>query len=373
MTDGIRLEAVEPSAGRDSIFDLYRSKEAGDDLQKSGEGISTGFEFLDYMGFVLVPGKLYAVGARQGSGKTALLLELLVRHAEMRAGLRSVPEEMAAISKETRAPAVFISYEEQRSELYVRLLIRQVAEAAGGPPSWWTDKTPPRWWARKWLRGDLKAPPKGVAEALAEAASRLDGLIDGGHMALLDGDRDGGNIDLLLGSLTRGSAAKGGPPSLVLVDYYQKIRPPEDTRAASRQLQLQEVADKLRRFAKGEFIADQLGASWAVPVVVGTQVNRLASAQGKEEGDPPDLDQIREADDLANDAAGVVTLLLEGDRLKVKVAKNRDGRRTDKNRILTLGDFTFEGSSGRILQRDIGQASDDAASSFMAKQRGGAK
>jgi replicative DNA helicase len=294
MTEEIVLEAVEPSEGRGSIFDLYRSKEAGEDLQKSGEGFSTGFEFLDRMSFYLVPGKLYAVAARPGSGKTALLLELLLRHAEIRAGFRDQPEDFAPIDAENRAPAVFVSYEEPRSELYVRLLLRVVAEQSDGPPSWWTEKTPGRWWARKWLAGTLKVAKAEVSTTFAKAAEYLDGLISDGHMALVDGDRDGGDIDLLLAALVRGAAAKGGPPSLVLVDYYQKIRPPESTRASSRQLQLQEVADRLRRFAKGEYAADQQGAAWAVPVVTGAQVNRTASAQGKEDGDPPDLDQIRE-------------------------------------------------------------------------------
>jgi replicative DNA helicase len=366
MTEEISLEAVEPSEGRGSIFELYRSKEAGDDLKKSGEGISTGFEFLDRMAFYLVPGKLYAVGARPGGGKTALLLELLLRHSEIRAGLRKQPEGFTAIDVANRAAAVFVSYEEPRSELYVRLLLRVVAEQSDGPPPWWTEKAPGRWWARKWLGGGLKTRQPEADKAFGKATEYLDGLIQAGHMALVDGDRDGGNIDFLLASLTRGAAAKGGPPSLVLVDYYQKIRPPENTRASSRQLQLQEVADRLRKFAKGELVQDQQGAEWAVPVVTGAQVNRTASAQGKDEGDPPDLDQIREADDLANDAAGVVTLHLQDQRLKAKVVKNRDGKRSDSDYIPSLGFWTFEGASGRILETD----STGGGGGFESKRRG---
>jgi replicative DNA helicase len=373
MTEEIRLETVEPSAGRGSIFDLYRSKEAGADLKQSGEGFSTGFAFLDSMSFHLVPGKLYAVAARPGSGKTALLLELLLRHAEIRAGLRDQPDDYAPIDAKNRAPAVFVSYEEPRSELYVRLLLRVVAEQAGGPPAWWTEKTPGRWWARKWLKAELKIDRPEIEEAFSKAAAYLDGLIADGHMALVDGDRDGGNIDLLLASLTRGAAAKGGPSSLVLVDYYQKIRPPESTRASSRQMQLQEVADRLRQFAKGELVDAQRGASWAVPVFVGAQVNRTASAQGKEDGDPPDLDQIREADDLANDAAGVITLHLQGEELKAKVAKNRDGRRSDSAFIPRLGLWTFEGASGRILEPTGHVRSSTSAPAFMRSPKGGGK
>ena len=336
------LEPVEPSEGVDSILAQYTSRDAGEDLQKSGEGSSTGFPWLDKQGFRFVPGKLYAVAARPSVGKTALLLELLVRHAEMRAGLRSIPEEDAPI-RQSGAPAVFVTYEETRAELYVRLLVRQVAADAGGVPTWWTEKAPARWWARTWLRGKLEvAKPE-----LQEAAAKVDRLVREGHLVLVDGDRDGGDVDKLLASLSRAAGQWGGPPSLVAVDYYQKIRPPADTRAGSRQLQLQEVADRLRRYAKGEQSGTgQEGAEWTVPVIVGAQVNRLAEAQGKVSDDPPDLEHIREADDLANDAAGVLTLhrnFRQAETLTVAVVKNRDGVVGKK------GVATFEGASGRIL------------------------
>jgi len=338
------LEPVEPSEGVDSILAPYTSTDAREDLQKSGEGSSTGFSWLDKQGFRFVPGKLYAVAARPSVGKTAFLLELLVRHAEMRAGLRDLPKDDDPI-RQSRAPAVFVTYEETRAELYVRLLIRQVAADAEGPPYWWEENKPGRWWARTWLRGKLEV----VKPELKKAADAVDRLIMGGHLVLVDGDRDGGDVDKLLASLSQAAGQWGGPPSLVVVDYYQKIRPPADTRAGSRQLQLQEVADKLRRYAKGELSeAEQEGAEWTVPVVVGAQVSKEGKGQGGEPGvwPGPELEHIREADDLANDAAGVLTLYRDfqaPEELKVKVVKNRDGV-NGKNAVAT-----FEGASGRIL------------------------
>jgi hypothetical protein len=93
------------------------------------------------------------------------------------------------------------------------------------------------------------------------------------------------------------------------------------------------VADYLRRFAKGARLTDggDIDApdpAHAVPVLTGAQVSR-----GK--GEHPSGDDIREADDLLNDAAGVLGLSWErtgGSEtdeervLRLSVPKNRDGR-----------------------------------------------
>ena len=207
----------------------------------------------------------------------------------------------------------------------------------------------PRGLAEEWLRTGTIQDHRDAADfsrLLAHAAATIDGYMRRRLLTLVDGDADGGEIDRVLGRLTEGAAQEGAPPSLVIVDYYQKIRPSSGLRGASRQEQLQDVADRLRRYAKGE--PGGAGAAdphQAVPVLVGAQVNReSASANGV--STQPELHHIREADDLANDAAGVMTLHrpndAEGGELRVKLVKNRDGKR---GHTVSLG---FYGASGTI-------------------------
>ena len=309
------------------VFNAYALSQARSDAAAARQGISTGFRELDDQDFRLRPGKLYVVAGRPGEGKTTLLLEMLLRHVEER---RSHPTE--------GGPAVFVTYEENRHEIYLRLLLRQAARRRvdrGEPPA-----APPRREAELWLSSgtlDAGSMAERWSDELAAAACVLDDHGHAGLLALVDGDREGGDVNLLLDALRTAAETRGCSPSLVVVDYYQKVRPPKELLySGSRQAQLQEVADLLRRYAKGE----GSGGGGAVPVLVGAQVNREATER------QPELHHIREADDLANDAAGILTLHLpeaeDGADFSVKVVKNRDGRR---GRTLT---FRFYGSCGRV-------------------------
>lgn len=316
-------------------FPVYTSRDARRDFAALGDALSTGFPELDRQDFRFMPGKLYAVAARQSNGKTAFLLELLMRHIEQRS------------EDDGRGPVVFINYEERLGDIYARLLLAQMARQADVVPSWWRNYDGGgRGAVMRWLRGG--AEPH---EELARAADTLDELLETGQLLLVDGDLDDlGNIDTLLRRLANTALEYyGAAPSLVVVDYFQKIRPPRGFEGQSRQIQLQEVADRLRRYAKGELFGD-LGTKHAVPVVVAAQLNREA-ARYSDDGDKhkaPKLEHIREADDLANDAAGVLTLYRapDSERLHVRVAKNRDGKRDAE---LVLG---FEGESGRVLDTE---------------------
>jgi replicative DNA helicase len=96
-------------------------------------------------------------------------------------------------------------------------------------------------------------------------------------------------------------------------------------------------------------------------VIVGAQVNR-ETVESDGTTVQPELHHIREADDLANDAAGMLTLHREklklpgensgyadGKEMHIKIVKNRDGKR---GKVVT---FQFEGESGRITQ--VGESS----------------
>ncbi len=337
-----RVKPLRASEETPDLFRPYTLEDARRDAAAAGEGLSTGFDALDRAEVRLKPGKLYVVAGRPGEGKTTLLLEMLMRHVEARAAADTISSE--------RGPAVFVSYEENRFNLYLRLLLRAIATTRERPG------VPPRSVVEAWL-GTRTIGPGAMAETwvdeLERAGDELDALSEKGLLVLLDGDRDGPEVDSLLNNLQASQEARGKPPSLLVVDYYQKVRPPANLRGASRQEQLQEVADLLRRYAKGEQ-EGQERPEYAVPILVGAQVNRDVTA-GKESVQP-ELHHIREADDLANDATAVLTLHRpetdqDGQPLKVKVVKNRDGRR---DRIVERG---FYGSCCHVADEPEAAAS----------------
>jgi replicative DNA helicase len=323
-------------------FTGYTLQDARRDASAAGEGLSTGFAQLDAWGLRWNPGKLYAVVGRPGEGKTTLLLEILMRHIEAR--------EAGKVSSD-RAPAVLVTYEENRHDLFLRLLLREIARAGNRTP-------PPRHVAKTWLQTGKIAAADSMASMwdtlLRDAAERLDAHANAGRLTLVDGDRDGGDVRTLLGGLGAAAQTFGAPPSLVVVDYFQKIKPPQDEYLrTSRQAQLQEVADELRQYAKGQTGAreDDSLTAYAVPVVVGAQVNRetvRVGSKDKEDERQPELHHIREADDLANDAAGVLTLFRpEPGTLQVKGVKNRDGERD------RIAKFAFDGACSHVGDAQI--------------------
>ncbi|MGH7558848.1 MAG: DnaB-like helicase C-terminal domain-containing protein [Gemmatimonadota bacterium] len=316
----------------EGLFRPYTLTAARSDRAAAGAGSSTGFPGFDEMGFLLQPGNVYGVAGRQGSGKTALLLEMAMRHVE------TTPD----------ACAVVVSFEGQRYELYLRLLLRQVArkrveegQEPGAPPRRDAD----RWLVAGEIRYDDDTRPATMfrrwEDELAEAAEVLDAHIEAGRLVIIDGDdvpsEDGAGAvtaSRLMVALSRAPRR----PTLVLVDYFQKVRP--DDRSESRYLQLATISDRLRRYAKGDGDPDR-----AVPVLTAAQVNRDAADR------QPGLDNVREADDLGNDAAGLITIRMPDTddtvkRMTLRIVKHRHGS--------TGGgfDLNFHGPTGYFAEPD---------------------
>lgn len=305
-----------------TIMEPYLSTHAGEDARQAGTGLSTGFPALDLWHLRWQPGKVYALAARPSEGKTTILVETAMR----------------AVERSDTGTVVFVSYEENRHDLYVRLLQREYAKherrlpvAGGGTEPW----APSRHDVLRFLAtGSLPAAenPTGIAarwvEGLRKAATRLDVFMAAGRLVLVDGDHSGGSVDVLLDKLSRATRARGAPPLLLLLDYFQKIKPPTALRGAPRQQQLQATADRLRSFAKGDG-----NPAHAVPVIAAAQINR-EGVEGQ-----PQLHQIREADDLANDCAAVLTLHRpeNGNTLHILGAKNRDGERGRTTQLRFFG------------------------------------
>jgi replicative DNA helicase len=321
MADGVTIE--RPDLGpehpvREALSTPYTLKRWGEDLRHLADGIPTGFDALEAVRLRWLPGKLYGIAARPGGGKTAFLLEACLRYLEAN------PDKHA----------LFLSWEEPVAEVVLRLVLREDArqttpndgKAFNGPVIF-------RETVRSFGRdpnGPLFGPDTGTR--LATATKRLEGTLSRLHV--VDGDALGHDIRAVLHEVAEWMRDAGTPRlGLVAVDYFQKLRGPGDGRFFSRQAELQLVADYLRRFAKGARLpangdTDAPDPAHAVPVLVGAQVTRG-------QGEHPSGDSIREADDLLNDAAGVLALSWErtgGDdadeerTLRLSVPKNRDGR-----------------------------------------------
>lgn len=287
------------------------------DLRQMAAGIPTGFDALEEVGLHWHPGRVYGVIARPGDGKTAFLLEAVLRFLEAH------PEETA----------LFLSWEEPVSDVVSRLVLREDSlHARNRRGDGFGEAVLFRSTVRHYARGDdvgdyWRGRLERAEETLAPKLARL---------RLVDGDELGRGIGLVLRSvaqLTREAQRFG----LVAVDYFQKLRAGDLYH--SRQVELQAVSDMVRRFAKGADLAsgdtgaaDRIDPAFAVPVLMAAQVTRGG-------GPHPDGESIREADDLLNDVSAILALSREtvptGDdqdesrHLRLSVPKNRGGRARD--------------------------------------------
>lgn len=325
LGDGSRAIAPDDThPARVALDTPYTLERWGAELRQLAEGVPTGFDALDELGMRWLPGKLYAIIARPGAGKTALLLEATLRYLE------NNPDKTA----------LFLSWEEPLADLFARLVlrmdatrVRQSNSFAGVPIFAGTVRT----FGRD-PNADASDTSGGTfAARLATAAHSLEHILP--RLRLVDGDelgRDTRAVFREIATWMRDEAERegGARVGLVAVDYFQKLRTGDAY--ATRQTELQSVADTLRRFAKGAALAgddkkaDANDPRFAVPVIVGAQVNRGAAEEH------PTGDQIREADDLLNDAAAVIALSWEHENdgagndemrsLRVSVPKHRGGR-----------------------------------------------
>lgn len=275
-----------PLVQRPRLLTPYTWAQVRADATALGDGISTGIAALDAAGFFLNRGSEHTILARPGEGKTAWMLHTCARIAE----------------GDPNATAVFIAFEGSRLDLFIRLLLRQVAihrvEDGGEPGApWYSD-------ARHWIetgrvfehdgRGDSLAAQweHELGRAQEVVSSQLMPrlfLVDGDAVMVGDEPRA-----LPLCEITRELSREAERPAIVAFDYFQKLRPAN--RRNPRLAQLQELADELRVFAKG--YGDLTRAS---VVLTGAQVNRESAGQ-------PRLEHIREGDDLGNDSHTVLSL-----------------------------------------------------------------
>lgn len=324
--DGRAEREARAAAAQRRAAHLYTLAEARADSAAAGVGIPTGFPSLDAQGIRIAPATLVAVLARPGGGKTTFLTNAVVRHCEQGEGW-----------------AALVSYEEPLHELYARLVRREYAIAQPVPSVPHPDDM------ASWLRTgtfasavggrtDGRGAGRDWLDGLNVAAARVDALTSD-RLLLINGDTHGGEIDAVVGLVQNIARVRGSAPSLIAIDYLQKIRPPAALMSQTRQHQLQVVSDHLRVLAK----------TMHTCVLIGAQVNRGAVDE------QPALHHLREGDDIGNDASVVLSLMVgqpSADPLvppapvvRVHTAKHRTGRAGATNVLHFRGDCNLIGGA----------------------------
>lgn len=275
-----------PLVERPRLLVPYTWAQVHADATALGEGLSTGIAALDDAGFSLERSCVHAILARPGQGKTAWMLHTCARIVE----------------GDPDATAVFVTFEGSRVDLFIRLLLRQVAihriEAGDEPGAPWYRDT------RRWIRtgrvfehegrGDSQATQwehelVRAQEVVSDQLMPRLFIVDGDAVWVGDEPRA-----LKLSEITSALGCEAIRPTIVAFDYFQKLKP--DDRRSHRIQQLQALSDELRVFAKGYGNLDR-----ASVVLTGSQANRDSAGQ-------PRLHHIREGDDLGQDAHTLLSL-----------------------------------------------------------------
>lgn len=237
-----------------------------DRLEEPARFTPTPWDDLNHLIGGLRPGALYVVGARPGSGKTVLGLQL-------------------ALHMSNHGSVLFSSMEMPRNELNERA-IAQVAKVSN----------------RDLERRTVS--PIGW-ERIAKAREHL-------NRALFVDDRS-----LMTPTEIRSAArtvSRKGQLKAIVVDYVQLMSSPEKNGAKRHEI----VADFSRQL---KILAKDMD----VPVIALSQLNRASEGR---EGKLPSMADLRETGALEQDADVVMLLHRDPDRpdeLKLAVAKNRHG------------------------------------------------
>lgn len=272
------------------------------DLSSMGEGLTTGYDSLDF--YCRIPeGALTIIAGRPGHGKTTLLLNMLlnmVRRHEDRA-------------------FYFFSYEEAARALATKAIMLLAGKVL---------KTEFNF---NCYMNYLKEK-RGSERAIETAVKEYEKYTASGRLCIVDRRYKAEGLSQVIGSL-----ARSRKPGAFFVDYIQKI--PLDRPQGQRYLDIKEASALLLDMAVQENVS----------VLLGAQLRREAS-QAKTGGGgnsgswKPRLEDLRESGDIEQDANLVLALVNEtkqaeeeADRkslettgtLKIHILKNRVGREGD--------------------------------------------
>ena len=219
---------------------------------------------------------LSVISADSGRGKTTMMLNLLERYL--------------ASPKLAKEGLYFYTYEEPASHLALKLIMLMSEVMLHEEQNFYAYRNYMRDRADR-----LHTPNKAIEEAIA----RYEEATQSGRLVLSDKMP---TLEELVASL--GLIARTGRAAAVFVDYVQRIPPPREYKAGTRQLELAYIVQELRKTAVNKKLA----------VITGSQVNPKG--------------ELREARDIFHEAQVVLQLepgQVDADTLMVKVDKQRSG------------------------------------------------
>jgi len=279
------------AAAASHILQPYPFSQFLDEVALTPDGLRTGILSLDRL-CRLPQGAITIVAGRPSHGKTTLLLNLI----------------MGLVDQYPDRQFVFLSYEEERKRLLLKLLnyLTQV-------PMLDPERTNLAY-LHDYIRRQATNHP-----AIEHAKDRLRELLDSQRIIILDQALDA----YQLADTCRYLADRHNLGAF-FIDYIQKIRITE--RLPTRQVELQRISD---------IILQDIAKATGLPVVLGAQLNRDAQTEDLK------LHQLREAGDIEQDANLVLGLWNAATAgaeaggesvaydpvvdLKVMVMKNREG------------------------------------------------
>jgi replicative DNA helicase len=264
----------------------YTEGQALTDLNRKGEGYSTGIATLDKE--VIIPKEaITIIAGRPSHGKTTLMLNMFINM------IKDNPEEKF----------FFLSYEQTKSELYIKM----VTILAG----------------KEGYRGSLNKVEKYIREGktdieeIEQAKEEYEDLVANERLWLIEYPF---YIEDLREAVNQLKETHGETMGACFIDYIQKVKTSGSHQ--SRQLEIQKVSEGILELSK----------ETGISIVLGAQLNREKEAK---EVKGLTMAHLRESGDIEQDANLILGIHNESveensDKnivtVNIKVLKNRSGR-----------------------------------------------
>ncbi len=220
---------------------------------------------------------LSVISADSKNGKTTMMLNL----AEQYLSTKGLEGESI----------YFYTYEEPASHLALKLIMLMSGVMLHEEQNFYA--------FRAYMKSRGTRALHNSTQAIEEAIARFNEATQSGRLVLSDTMP---TLEELVASL--GLIARTGRAAAVFVDYVQRIPPPRDYKAGTRQLELAYIVQELRKTAVNKKLA----------IITGSQVNPKG--------------ELREARDIFHEAQVVLQLepgQVDAETLMVKVDKQRSG------------------------------------------------
>ena len=286
-----------------------------DRMEKSLPALRTGYAALDKVARI-PQAAITLVAGRTRSGKTTVMMNLLMSMAELYPGKRFL----------------FFTYEEPSAHILTKLPNRTLGEDLTAHYQY--EEASDNY---SYLKAYLRSGRTDVAK-IETAKERLRDLMDSGRIQVIDGSYTVEDLRAILEALP---AEEVGA---VFLDYIQRMSTTKQTQ--DKRTEVAHISDQVLQIAK------QTG----LPIILGAQMNRAAASTTDKR---PSLENLKEAGNLEEDANLVLSVYNESAEkeaadggtwgrevtLELRALKNRDGAPNGKAE-LTLDSWTGKISDG---------------------------